>query len=123
MTQLVTNALGRMVPAEINGQPAVPFAGVRKHRPSGHKAAPPIATCADYPAEQSFRVADERPVAVDRVGLEILERKRAAEGLPPLAAEDRPVRYLASAAARRLGCAELADIEVVSIGKSWLDVN
>jgi len=62
------------------------------------------------------------PVAVDRVALEILESKRAAEGMPPLAAEDRPVRYLASAAERRLGNADVADIEVVSIGKSWLDV-
>ncbi len=58
MTKLVTNALGRMVPAEINGQPAVPFAGVHKHRPSGHKAAPPIATCTDYPTDGNKLAAD-----------------------------------------------------------------
>jgi len=62
------------------------------------------------------------PVAVDRVALEILERKRAAAGMKPLAAEGRAVRYLASAESRGLGTADLARIEVVSIGKPWLDV-
>jgi citrate lyase subunit alpha / citrate CoA-transferase len=47
--QLVTNAAGRLVPTIINGKPAVPFLGVGKFRPSGRKAAPLIATCADYP--------------------------------------------------------------------------
>lgn len=62
------------------------------------------------------------PVALDRVALEILERKRAAAGMKPLAAEKRPVRYLRSAQARGLGVADLERIEVVSIGKPWLDV-
>lgn len=48
---LVGNAAGRPVPAEINGHPGVPFAGVGKYRPEGRKAAPPIRTCADYPAD------------------------------------------------------------------------
>jgi uncharacterized protein (DUF362 family) len=61
-------------------------------------------------------------VALDRVALEILERKRASQGLQPLAAEDRPARYLASAAERGLGNADLETIEVVSIGTPWLDV-
>jgi uncharacterized protein (DUF362 family) len=59
------------------------------------------------------------PVAVDRVGLEILERKRAASGLKPLEADGRPVRYLKSAAERGLGVANLANIEIVSIGKEY----
>jgi uncharacterized protein (DUF362 family) len=62
------------------------------------------------------------PVALDRVGWEILERKRSDEGMKSLAADDRPVRYLASAAARGLGQADLAEIDVVSIGQDWLDV-
>jgi uncharacterized protein (DUF362 family) len=61
-------------------------------------------------------------VALDRVALEILERKRTLEGLPQLAAEGRPARYLESAAARGLGNADLSAIEVVSVGRSWLDV-
>jgi uncharacterized protein (DUF362 family) len=62
------------------------------------------------------------PVALDRVGLEILAKKRAAAGMMPLEAEKRPVRYLASAQARGLGTADLAAIEVISIGKPWMDV-
>jgi len=61
-------------------------------------------------------------VALDRVALEILERKRAVAGLRPLAAEQRPVRYLEHAAARNLGKADLADIEVISVGTDWLEV-
>ena len=62
------------------------------------------------------------PVAADAVGREILLRKRAAVGMTPFAEDNRPVRYLASGAARGLGEADLARIEVVSIGKPWLDV-
>ena len=62
------------------------------------------------------------PVAVDRIALEIFSKKRAAAGMPALEAEKRPVRYLASAAERGLGTADLGRIEVVSIGKAWLDV-
>jgi uncharacterized Fe-S center protein len=62
------------------------------------------------------------PVALDRVALEILARKRAAAGAKPLEAENRPVRYLASAQSRGLGTADLAGIEVLSIGKPWMDV-
>jgi len=62
------------------------------------------------------------PVALDRVAMEILDRRRAAVGLKPLADDGRPVRYLASAQARGLGTADLVQIEVVSIGRPWTDV-
>ena len=62
------------------------------------------------------------PVAVDRVGLEILERKRAAAGLKPLEADGRPVRYLKTAAERGLGVDDLAKIEVVSLGKAYTNI-
>jgi len=62
------------------------------------------------------------PVAADRVGCEILQRKRGAVGMKPFADEKRPVRHLASAEARGLGTANLERIEVVSIGRPWLDV-
>jgi citrate lyase subunit alpha/citrate CoA-transferase len=48
---LVTNAAGRIVPAEVNGKQHTPYLGVGKFRPAGRKAAPPIATCADYPPD------------------------------------------------------------------------
>ncbi|HUU09861.1 MAG TPA: DUF362 domain-containing protein [Phycisphaerae bacterium] len=62
------------------------------------------------------------PVAADRVGCEILLRKRAAVGMKPFDAVGRPVRHLASGEARGLGVAKLERIEVVSIGRPWLDV-
>ncbi len=62
------------------------------------------------------------PVALDRVGMEILDRRRTAVGLKVLAEDGRPVRYLMSAQARGLGMADLAQIEVVSVGKPWTDV-
>jgi citrate lyase subunit alpha/citrate CoA-transferase len=58
VTEFVKNAVGRMVPAEINGEPATPFAGIGQHKPTGRKVAPLIATCADYPADGDKRVPD-----------------------------------------------------------------
>ncbi len=49
MSKLVKNAVGRMVPTQINGKDVVPFKGVGKHRPTGNKYGPPIPTCIDYP--------------------------------------------------------------------------
>lgn len=63
----------------------------------------------------------EDAVALDRVALAILEKKRKTEGMKPLESENRPASYLASAAVRGLGRAELSDIEVISLGKPWLD--
>ena len=63
------------------------------------------------------------PVALDAVALQIMACKREAAGMKPLEAEGRPARYLASAQARGLGAADAANIEVVSIGKSWMDVS
>jgi len=68
MSKLVANALGRLVPTEINGAPAVPFAGVGKHRPSGRKAAPPIRTCSDYPLDGN-KVTADMVTALRKAGL------------------------------------------------------
>jgi citrate lyase subunit alpha/citrate CoA-transferase len=57
-TELVVNAAGRMVPDKANGRSQVPYQGVGKHRPNGSKAAPPIRTSADYPANGDKRIAD-----------------------------------------------------------------
>jgi len=62
------------------------------------------------------------PVAVDGVAREILVRRRAAAKMKPLEAEGRPVRYLATAQARGLGTADLDRIEIISIGKTWTDL-
>ncbi len=62
------NAAGRVVPAEVNGREAVPFAGVGGLRPSGRKAAPSIATCLDFPADGDKRVGSIAE-ALEKVGL------------------------------------------------------
>lgn len=65
---LVKNALGRLVPTEVNGKPAIPFPGVGRHRPSGHKACPRIPTCLDYPADGNKVVPDLR-TALQKAGI------------------------------------------------------
>ncbi len=45
------NAAGRLVPAQINGQSAIPYMGIGKHRPEGSKHAPSIPSCVDYPPD------------------------------------------------------------------------
>jgi len=50
-TKFVKNALGRLVPTEVNGKPQIPFMGIGKYKPTGRKYAPFIASCADYPSD------------------------------------------------------------------------
>jgi citrate lyase subunit alpha/citrate CoA-transferase len=56
--ELVKNAAGRLVPTVVNGKEQIPFAGAGKHKPDGRKAAPRIASCADYPADGNKVVSD-----------------------------------------------------------------
>jgi citrate lyase subunit alpha/citrate CoA-transferase len=53
----IKNAAGREIPSEINGKPAIPYQGIGKYKPEGHKHAPPIPSCSDYPPEGDKRVA------------------------------------------------------------------
>lgn len=55
---LKENSAGRLVPTIINGEDAIPFQGVEKYKPNHNKAAPPIATCADYPADGNKLIKD-----------------------------------------------------------------
>ncbi len=64
----IQNAAGRVVPMEINGAPAVPFQGVGKFKPTGHKVTPTIRTCADYPADGN-KVVDDIASALKNAGL------------------------------------------------------
>ena len=66
--KLVTNAAGRIVPTIINGKPAVPYMGVGKFRPKGHKAAPPLVSCLDYP-EDGNKIVTSLKDALVRCGL------------------------------------------------------
>ncbi len=65
---MIPNALGRLIPREVNGREAVPFKGVGKHEPAGRKQAPPIRSCQDYPADGDKRV-DSLEEAFRRCGL------------------------------------------------------
>jgi citrate lyase subunit alpha / citrate CoA-transferase len=64
----VINAAGREVLTTINGVESAPYAGVGKHHPTGRKYAPPVATCADYPADGNKIVGSLRE-ALERAGL------------------------------------------------------
>jgi len=65
---LEPNALGRLVPRFINGIEQTPYLGIGKYRPSGRKAAPPVATCTDYPADGN-KVVDSLKTALRKCGL------------------------------------------------------
>jgi len=65
---LEKNVAGRLVPTEVNGRESTPYQGVGGVRPSGRKAAPQIATCADYPADGDKR-ASSLGEAFERLGL------------------------------------------------------
>jgi citrate lyase subunit alpha / citrate CoA-transferase len=56
--ELITNAAGRIVPETVNGRHQVAFMGVGNYRPTGCKAAPPIRSAADYPANGDKVVPD-----------------------------------------------------------------
>jgi len=66
--KLVKNTAFRLVPTIINGEEHTPFKGVGKHKPKGRKAAPPIASCADYPLDGNKVVADLKS-ALKKCGL------------------------------------------------------
>jgi citrate lyase subunit alpha/citrate CoA-transferase len=56
--ELTRNAAGRQVPALVNGKEQRPYQGVNNDHPQGRKAAPPIRSAANYPANGDKRVAD-----------------------------------------------------------------
>lgn len=56
--KLLKNALGRLVPDEVNGKKGIPFKGVNEHRPHGYKATTRIPTCIDYPEDGNKLVPD-----------------------------------------------------------------
>jgi len=68
MNKLVKNATGRMVVNELNGEPAIPYMGVGKFQPTGHKHAPRILTCADYPGDGNKEVESIKEALI-RCGL------------------------------------------------------
>ena len=70
-----------------------------------------------YHAPYGAVLFSEDPVAIDRVALEILEKIRKLNKMPPLEKAGRPVKYLKSAADLKLGVEDLdlIDIKVIEI--------
>jgi len=66
--EFVVNAAGRRVPTRVNGQDMAPYQGVLGIRPTGHKAAPRIVSCRDYPMDGNKVVGSLRE-ALRKVGL------------------------------------------------------
>jgi citrate lyase subunit alpha/citrate CoA-transferase len=65
---MIENAAGRLVPTEVNGRESMPFQGVGGYVPRGHKAAPPIRSCAEFPPDGDKR-APSLIEALRRAGL------------------------------------------------------
>ncbi len=63
-----TNAANRPVPEVVNGVESIPYQGVGKYIPTGHKAAPPIRSCAQYPLDGNKVVGSLRE-ALEKCGL------------------------------------------------------
>ncbi|MCF6237227.1 MAG: citrate lyase subunit alpha [Candidatus Marinimicrobia bacterium] len=66
--EFIKNAVGRMVPTEVNGKKVVPFQGIRSYKPEGHKAAPPISSCSDYPMDGN-KIVGSIKEALEKAGL------------------------------------------------------
>jgi len=66
VAEMVVNAVGRRVPAEVNGRAQTPFLGVGRFEPSGRVAAPPIRACHQYPLDKR---APSLRAALEKVGL------------------------------------------------------
>lgn len=66
--EMVKNAAGRFIPTEVNGKPQIPFQGVNGYKPQGRKAAPPIASCSDYPMDGN-KVVGSIKEALELAGL------------------------------------------------------
>jgi citrate lyase subunit alpha / citrate CoA-transferase len=66
VAEMVKNAVGRLVPTEVNGKPQVAFKGVAQFEPTGRTAAPPIRACHQYALDK--RAPNVR-AALERVGL------------------------------------------------------
>src|SRR5947199_333960 len=54
--ELLENAAGRLAPSDVNGRASMPYQGIGGYKPLGRKAAPPIRSCADFPADGDIQI-------------------------------------------------------------------
>jgi len=65
---MIENTAGRLVPHHVNGRECLPYQGVGQYVPRGRKAAPPIRSCVEFPADGDKR-APSLVEALRRAGL------------------------------------------------------
>ncbi len=65
---IVENAAGRFVPTQVNNRDVLPYQGVGAFLPQGRKHAPPIRSCAQFPADGN-KVTPSLLEALRRAGL------------------------------------------------------
>jgi len=63
-TNLAKNNIGRLVPTEINGNPAIPYMGVGKYKPTGNRYAPKLVSMSDYPEDGNKLVLNLREALI-----------------------------------------------------------
>ena len=63
--KLIKNAIGRMVPDEINGEKQIPFMGVNKYKPEGYTTGTKIKSCFEYPFDGNKVVASIKEALVN----------------------------------------------------------
>jgi len=68
-TKFHKNAVGRMIPDQINDQPVIPFQGVDQYITDGKRYAPPLASCANYPRDGNKLVEDLK-TALKQAGIQ-----------------------------------------------------
>ncbi|MEN8202293.1 MAG: citrate lyase subunit alpha [Bacteroidota bacterium] len=64
----ISNAAGRKIISEINGEAVIPFKGVGKHIPDGNKHAPSISSYSSYPSDGN-KVVKNLKQALEKAGL------------------------------------------------------
>jgi citrate lyase subunit alpha/citrate CoA-transferase len=66
--KMLKNALGKMVPAIVNGQKQIPYQGVGIYRPDGYRYGPKLVSCADFPSDGDKRIPSLK-AALKKAGL------------------------------------------------------
>ena len=62
---ILINAVNREVPSKVNGNPIIPYKGIKNYKPEGRKFGPRISTCSDFPEDGNKLVATLRDALIN----------------------------------------------------------
>lgn len=62
---MLINAVNREVPSMVNGNPIIPYKGIKNHKPEGRKFGSRISTCSDFPEDGNKLVATLRDALIN----------------------------------------------------------